>query len=134
MTSECWQKTLGTQKGSPISSRGGRTKTETKNLVRETHHGEGVVRRKSFHTVGNPLTGVYRGNFGILEGNITRRRKKKKKAQNTHLATTTRGDRKVAQMLMSTTSEWGLGKEAHTQSSVLRVRTRPEVHEDNLRE
>ena len=101
----------------------------------ETHPGEGVVRRKSFHTVGDPLTGVCRGSFGISEGNITRRRKKKKKkAQNTHLTTTTRGDRKVAQLLVSTTSEWGLGKEEHTQSSVLRVRTRPECHEDNLRE
>ena len=38
----------------------------------------------------------------------------------------------VAQMLTSTTSKWGLSREA--QAALLRVRTRPECPEDNLRE
>ena len=40
--------------------------------------------------------------------------------------------RKVAQMLASTSSEWGLNKEA--QAALLRVRTGPECPEGNLRE
>ena len=31
---------------------------------------------RSLHTVGNPLTGVFVGSFGISEGNITGRKKK----------------------------------------------------------
>ena len=38
----------------------------------------------------------------------------------------------VAQMLASTTSKWGLNREAR--AALLRVRTRPECPEDNLRE
>jgi len=56
---------------------------------------------------------VSEGSSGISEGNITRREKKKKKKQNpqnTHLSTTASGE--VAQTLGSTTSEWGLGREA----------------------
>jgi len=52
---------------------------------------------------------VSEGSSGISEGNITRRGKKKK-TQNTHLSTTASGE--VAQTLGSTTSEWGLGREA----------------------
>ena len=37
-------------------------------------------------------------------------------------------------MLASATSEWGLGREACSASSVLRVRTGPECPEDNPRE
>ena len=62
------------------------------------------------------------GSSGISEGNITRREKKKKKnPQNTHLSTTASGE--VAQTLRSTTSEWGLGREAQPAQLVLRVRT-----------
>ena len=71
------------------------------------------------------------GSFGISKGNITRR-KKKEKPQNTHLTTTTSGE--VAQTLPSVTSKLGLGSEVWAASSVLRVRTRPECPEDNLRE
>ena len=38
----------------------------------------------------------------------------------------------VAQMLTSTTSKWGLNREAW--AALLRVRTGPECPEDNLRE
>ena len=55
----------------------------------DTRPREGVVKEdKSFHTVGNPLTGVSVGSFEISEGNITWR-KKKKTPQNMHRSTTT---------------------------------------------
>ena len=66
------------------------------------------------------------GSFGISEGNI------KKKTQNIHLIITISGE--VAQMLASTTTEWGPDREAQAASSFLRVRTRLECLEDNLRE
>ena len=48
---------------------------------------------------------------GISEGNITGRKNNnnKKTPENTHLTATASGE--VAQMLMSATSEWGLGRE-----------------------
>ena len=58
----------------------------------------------------------------------------KKHPQNMYLTTIASGDREVAQMLMSATSEWGLGRKARIVSSVFRVRTGPECPEDNLRE
>ena len=70
------------------------------------------------------------GRFGISEGNITRRKKKKKNHTEYALTAT----REVSQMLMSTTSELGLGRDLWAASSVLRVRTRSECPEDNLRE
>ena len=70
------------------------------------------------------------GSFGISEGNITRRKKKKYPPQITHLTTTPRGE--VAQTLPSATSKWGLNREAR--AALLRVRTRPECPEKNLRE
>ena len=76
----------------------------------ETCPGEGVGRRRSFQTVGNPLTGGSVGNFGISEGNIIRRRRKKKQKQNTRLTATASGE--VAQMLVLATSEQGLDREA----------------------
>ena len=47
-----------------------------------------------------------------------------------HLTATPSGE--VAQMLASGTSKWGLNREAQT--TLLRVRTRPECPEGNLRE
>ena len=50
-TSECWRRTPDTQKGSPFSSKWGRTKyktlkrRETKELGTETHPGEGVMKK-----------------------------------------------------------------------------------------
>ena len=74
------------------------------------------------------------GNFGISEGNITRRRKKTKtkNPQNAHLTATASGE--VAQTLVLSTSKQGLDREVWVASSVLRVRTGPECPEDNLRE
>ena len=40
----------------------------------------------------------------------------------------------MAHLLASVTSEWGLGREACSAASVLRVKTGPECPEDNPRE
>ena len=40
----------------------------------------------------------------------------------------------MAQILLSATSECGLGRETWAASSVLKIRTGPECPEDNLRE
>ena len=114
-TSECWQRTPGTQKGSLFSSKGGRTKykrpkkkkeRETKEeLGMETRPGEGVMEK--FPKSRKPLTGRSVRSFGISEGNITRR---KKNPQNMRLTPTPSRD--VAQMLVTATSKQGLDREA----------------------
>ena len=71
------------------------------------------------------------GSFETSEGNITPPQKKKKHPQTTCLtATISRGE---AQMLMSVSSQWGLGAEAQATLSVPTVRTGLECPEDNLR-
>ena len=50
---ECWQRTSGTQKGSPLSSKGGRKKykrqkKETKEVEMEFRPGKGVLKREKF--------------------------------------------------------------------------------------
>ena len=60
-------------------------------------------RRRSFQTVGNPLTTGSVGSFGISEGNITGRKTKQNKTQSRRLAATAIGE--VTQMLASATSE-----------------------------
>ena len=78
-----------------------------------------------------------------MKTNKQKQKKKQKTKQNTHththtqnmgLTATTSGDGEVVQKLASTTSELGLGREAQSASSVLRVKTGPECPEDNLRE
>ena len=63
----------------------------------DTHPREGVVKEdKSFHTVGNPLTGVSVGSFEISEGSITwRKTNKQTNPQNMHRSTTTSEVREV---------------------------------------
>ena len=58
----------------------------------------------------------------------------KKNQQNTRLTTTTNGDGEVAETLVFATSEWGLDREVQDASLVLRVRTRFECPEYNLRD
>ena len=68
------------------------------------------------------------GNFGISEGNITERKK------NYHrIHANCNYSREATQMLTATSSKWGLGMEAWATSTVLRVRTRLECREGNLR-
>ena len=68
-------------------------------------------------------------NLGISEGNITGRGKKKTPTQNRHLTAT---PVEKQQTLSSTTSTWGLDREAL--AALLRVRTGPECPGGNLRE
>ena len=77
----------------------------------ETHPGEGVMKEEKFPNSRKPFHWWVFGNFGISEGNITRRGKKQtnKQTHNTCLTTT---PSEVAQMLTSTTSEWALDREA----------------------
>ena len=70
------------------------------------------------------------GLWGVLQHN--QEKQTNKQTQNRHLTTTTSGE--VAQRLAFATSEWGLDREVRPASSMLRVRTRPECPEDNLRE
>ena len=134
-TSECWWRTLGTQKGILFSSKGGRVKYKRqkrdKELGTKTHPREGVVKEQKFPNTRKPSRQQVCGSFGISEGNITGR-EKRKNPQNMRLTAT--ASREVTQRLMSTTSEQRLDREAQAASWVLRVRTRPECPEDHLRE
>ena len=70
ITSECWWRIPGTQKGSPISSKGGRTKYK-RQKQRQKIYGWRLVLgrelwRRSSHIVGNPPTDMFVGSFGIL--------------------------------------------------------------------
>ena len=66
--------------------------------------------------------------LGTSEGNITGRKKPKP----TDYVPKATPSKEAAQMLASATSKWGLGREAR--AALLRVRTRPECPEGNLRE
>ena len=89
------------------------------------------MKEEKFPHSRKPFHRLICGKFWNLKGQHNQE-KKKEKPQNTHLTTTTSGE--VAQTLPSVTSKLGLGSEARAASSVLRVRTRPECPEDNLRE
>jgi len=69
------------------------------------------------------------GDFGISEGNINRKEKNL-----TEYVPNRNCQREVAQTLMFTTSELWLGREVRAASWILRVRTRLECPDDNLRE
>ena len=121
--SECWRRTPETQKGSPFSSKGGRTNYRRRKSYgwRSTLRRE-LWRRRSFQQKkfltetevsgrGNPLTDRSVGSFGISEGNITRRKNNtNNNPQNMCLTAT--ASRQVTQRLKSTTSEQGLDREA----------------------
>ena len=67
-TSEHWQRTSATQKGSPLFLKGDRpkkkkTKRETKQLGTETHPGKGVLGEVSKHQETLSLPGLW----GVLE-------------------------------------------------------------------
>ena len=82
-TSECWQRTPSTQKGSPFSSKGGRTKynrqKERQESGTETHPGEGVVKEEKFPHTRKPCYQQVCGEFWNLRGQHNREEKKKNK-------------------------------------------------------
>ena len=69
------------------------------------------------------------GNFGISEGNITRRKKK-----NRDYIFNRNSQQRSSPDAHIYHQRGGLNREARAASSVLRVRTRPDCPEDNLRE
>ena len=69
------------------------------------------------------------GLWGALEPQRKTNNREGKNPQNTRLTITVSSE--IAQKLMSTTSKWGLGREAQTASLVLKLRTGPECPEDN---
>ena len=110
-------------KGSPISSKGGRTKykrqKQTKDLGTETHLGEGVMKKKFPHS-RKPSHGRVHGEFWNLRGQHNQEGKNKTKQnnspQNMCLTATTSEDQEVAPMFASATSECGLGREVRAAS------------------
>ena len=90
---EHWQRIPGTQKGSPFSSKGGRTKYKRQMRDKRVRDGDppwgGSCEGEVFQTAGNSVTSGSVGSFGISEGNVTgRKEKKKKNPQKKHLTTT----------------------------------------------
>ena len=94
----------------------------------ETHPEEGVMKEEKIPNTRKPSHWQVCGEFWNLRGQHNR--EKKINAQNMCLITTL--SREVTQMLKSATSKQELNREV--QAALLRVRTRPECPEDNLRE
>ena len=72
-TSECWQRTSGTQKSSPLSSKGGRKNINDKKRDKRGRDGapsrEGSLKKRGFQTPGNTLTAKSVASLGSTEGN-----------------------------------------------------------------
>ena len=80
-TSECRQRTSGTQKSSSLSSKTGRKKykrqkIETKEVVRELSPGKGVLKREKFPNTRKHSHCQVWVSLGSTEGNITGRKNK----------------------------------------------------------
>ena len=86
-TSECWQRTSGTQQSRSLASKTGRKKynkmkKETKEVGRELCPGKGIpsreetLKKRGFQTPGNILAAESVASFGSTEGNITGRKNK----------------------------------------------------------
>ena len=81
-TSECWQRTSGTQQSRSLASKTGRkkynkTKKETMEVGRELRPGKGIpsregnLKKRGFQTPGNTLLAKSVASLGSTEGNIT---------------------------------------------------------------
>ena len=112
-TSEHWWRTPGTQKDNPFSLKGGRTKyerqKERQKLTTESRPREGVMKEK-FPNSRKPSHWWICGEFWNLKGKNNQEGKKKKKP--TEYAPNYNPSGEAAQTLTSTTSEWGLDREA----------------------
>ena len=99
-------------------------------LGTDTHLREGVVKEEKFPNTRKPSHWWVCEEFWNLRGHHNWEGKKKKNSQIMHLTATPSGE--VAQTLASATSKQGLNREAR--AALLRVGTRPECPEGNLRE
>ena len=97
----------------------------------ELHPEKGVFKKRPFQTPGNTLTAESVASLGTTEGNIIGRKKIKLKPTD-YVPTGNSPSREAAQTPAPATSKQGLGREAW--AALLRVRTRPECPQDNLRE
>ena len=80
-TSECWQRTSGTQKSSPLSLKGGRKnikdkKRDKRGRDRDPSQEGSLKKGRSFQTPGNTLTAESVASLGTREGNIIGRENK----------------------------------------------------------
>ena len=81
-TSECWQRTSGTQKSSPLSSKRGRRKYKRQKKERDKRgrdrapSQEGSLKKRGFQTPGNTLTAKSVVSLRSTEGNITGKKNK----------------------------------------------------------
>ena len=131
-TSECLQRTPGTQKGSPFSSKGGRTKykrkKERQKLGMETCPTEGVVKEKKFPNTRKPSHLWVCGEFCNLRGQHNWEEKKKKNtteyAPNHNCQQRSSPDAHLCHQQVGA-GQGGTG-------CMLRIRTWPECPEDNL--
>ena len=78
-TSECQQRTSGTQKSTPLSSKGGRKNIKDKKRDKRGRDGapsqEGSLKKeRSFQTPGNTVTAESVASLETTEGNITGRK------------------------------------------------------------
>ena len=133
-TSEPWWRTPHTQKGSPFSSKGGRTNYKRQKGRQKSQGWRPILgrewwRRRGFQTAGNALTDRSVGSFGISEGNITGRKKKQYPRENAPKHNSQRKSSPDALIHQ----QWAGAGQGGT-GCMLRVRTRPECPEDNLRE
>ena len=79
-TSECQQRSSGTQKSSPLSSKGGRKKykrqKDTKEVGTELHPRKGVLKKREVSKHQETLTAESVASLGTTEGNIIGRKNK----------------------------------------------------------
>ena len=97
----------------------------------ETRPGQGLLKEEKFPNTGKHSHRQVCGEFWNLRGQHNQEEKiNKYNPQITCLTATPSGE--AAQMFVSAISKQGLNREAW--AALLRVRTRPECPEDNLRE
>ena len=97
----------------------------------ESRPGKGVLKEEKFPNTRKPSHHQVCGEFWNLRGQHNWEEKTNKQNPQVTCLTTT-PSREVAQMLASTTSKQGLSREV--QAALLRLRTRLECPEGNLRE
>ena len=130
--SECWRRTPGTQKGSPFSLKGGRTKYKTKwdkkVLGTEIHSRELVVKEQKFPNNRKSSHRWVCGEFWNLRRQCNWEKNKNKNTEYPPNWNCQRRSRPDAHVRL----QW-VGSGQRDTGCMPKVRTRPESPEDNLR-